>query len=168
MPYKSSLKRRIQHRVWKQKNRDKVNEYARKYYRSKYKVKKNAYSETWRKQNPEKVRAYRKKGYQKAKQEGRIYTLAHRRGATFARIKKNYGITKDQYMQLLINSCGRCDACGEQFINKSHSSHVDHNHVTGKVRGLLCHGCNLALGLLHEDPKKISQLLKYLEERNKL
>lgn len=41
---------------------------------------------------------------------------------------------------------------------------VDHDHVTGKVRELLCHGCNMALGLLREDPQIMRGLADYAEK----
>lgn len=40
---------------------------------------------------------------------------------------------------------------------------VDHDHATGKVRGLLCHNCNRALGLLHDNPVTINNALEYLK-----
>lgn len=43
------------------------------------------------------------------------------------------------------------------------ATHVDHCHVTGKVRALLCHGCNTSLGLLREDPARIRGLALYAE-----
>jgi hypothetical protein len=41
--------------------------------------------------------------------------------------------------------------------------HVDHDHKTGKVRGLLCNTCNTSLGLLSEDKNRITGLITYLE-----
>jgi hypothetical protein len=64
---------------------------------------------------------------------------------------------------------GTCAVCKVeetiQIFNATISLSVDHNHLTGKVRGLLCRNCNLALGLLNEDPETIQALAKYIEER---
>lgn len=64
---------------------------------------------------------------------------------------------------------GVCAACGqpEQSVSKrgTRSLAVDHCHVTGRVRGLLCGNCNRALGLLHENPERVRSLLRYLQER---
>ncbi len=40
---------------------------------------------------------------------------------------------------------------------------VDHDHTTGEVRGLLCHNCNRAIGLLREDPERLRRAIEYLE-----
>ncbi|WP_442942261.1 endonuclease VII domain-containing protein [Nonomuraea sp. NBC_00507] len=55
---------------------------------------------------------------------------------------------------------GACAACRRVT---DQNLHVDHCHTTGKVRGLLCVGCNTALGLLAEDSERIRGLLGYLE-----
>jgi len=79
------------------------------------------------------------------------------------RIKKRYGLTVAEYNE--IRSRARCDACGATDPGTAVGWHLDHNHETGAVRGLLCHGCNLALGLLKDDPERLSALLSYLMER---
>jgi hypothetical protein len=54
-----------------------------------------------------------------------------------------YNLTIEQFDQLLINSCGRCMVCNDQFKNCKDDPVVDHDHKTDKVRGLLCYNCNL-------------------------
>ena len=44
--------------------------------------------------------------------------------------------------------------------------HVDHDHETGKIRGLLCHACNIVLGLVKDDPDRLRLLANYLEVSN--
>jgi hypothetical protein len=53
---------------------------------------------------------------------------------------------------------GRCASCRDQLIE----THVDHDHVTGEVRGVLCPNCNKALGMLKDDPMRVSALLTYI------
>lgn len=60
----------------------------------------------------------------------------------------------------------RCWACGAPQHTKRHPHHVDHDHRTFVVRGLLCRECNLALGLLEDSPKRITSLLRYIEAAN--
>ena len=55
-----------------------------------------------------------------------------------------------------------CDVCGTNRYNRR--LHVDHDHKTNKVRGILCHGCNTALGLLNEDIDSALNLVCYLLE----
>lgn len=73
------------------------------------------------------------------------------------RREKKYGLDQDDYRNLLNAQSRRCAACAA-----SESLVVDHDHVTGEVRGLLCHSCNKALGFLRDDPVRIRSLLSYL------
>lgn len=63
-----------------------------------------------------------------------------------------------------------CQSCGTQFgleSRRHNSACVDHNHTTGTPRGLLCSGCNVALGMLKEDPRRIRALADYIERVSK-
>lgn len=73
-------------------------------------------------------------------------------------------LTWDQYLLLLEVQDGRCAACGELVTDRSP---VDHDHATGRVRGILCSPCNLAAGHLDESPAKAVKLAVYLR-RHKL
>lgn len=78
-----------------------------------------------------------------------------------------YGITLDQYEEMLKSQNGVCKICGDppQGGKTSTSSlHVDHNHVTGNVRALLCNRCNLAVGLLRDNPGLAEKTVEYLKE----
>lgn len=81
-------------------------------------------------------------------------------------LKARYGITQADYTALWTAQEGVCAACGnpeDKVIRGSLSwLAVDHDHKTGKVRGLLCQSCNLALGLLKEDLGRIVGLAGYL------
>ncbi len=57
-------------------------------------------------------------------------------------LKSRYGLTADQYAELLLKQGGACAVC-RSVVEKFH---VDHCHNTGQVRGLLCHKCNIRLG----------------------
>jgi len=74
-----------------------------------------------------------------------------------------HGLTVEQYDVLMKDHEGVCAVCKQpEPQNKALS--IDHNHLTGKVRGLLCHPCNAALGLLKEDSARIDRLMKYIEK----
>lgn len=60
-------------------------------------------------------------------------------------IKSNYGLTRQQWDAMLIEQLGLCDICGEQ-MRYGKGPVVDHDHMTGKVRSLLCQRCNVGLG----------------------
>ena len=67
------------------------------------------------------------------------------------------------YLQLLDKQKGCCAICGLHELEHNGKLHVDHNHETGKVRGLLCTRCNTALGKFKESPTILESAVKYLE-----
>lgn len=80
--------------------------------------------------------------------------------------KKAYGITKQQFLEMLFAQNGVCPIC--KMVPKGDVEkvmHVDHNHATGKIRGLLCYICNRALGLFRDSPTILKNAAQYLEER---
>lgn len=85
-----------------------------------------------------------------------------------AYLERTYNITLNDYNQMLEKQDHRCSICdGEGFL-MDRARHkvklvVDHDHTTGQVRGLLCHNCNRALGLLQENPEIVSSALDYLK-----
>ena len=95
----------------------------------------------FRKSNPEKVALYARR----------------------SRVRTTYGLEPKEYDELLSKQNNVCAICGEK--PKTKSLHVDHCHTTGSVRGLLCHGCNTAIGLLKEDKDIMQKAIKYLETK---
>lgn len=78
-------------------------------------------------------------------------------------IKGRHGLTRGQG-RLLAATIGVCqnEGCGVPLDISSRSFTLDHDHDTGEIRGVLCQRCNLALGHLKDDPKRIAGLLNYL------
>lgn len=82
-----------------------------------------------------------------------------------ANLFAKHGLTLDDYDALLRAQDGRCASCADVLddSNKSRGAHpVDHCHATGRIRGILCHGCNTALGLLRESPERAECLIAYM------
>jgi len=78
------------------------------------------------------------------------------------RLRKRYGITATQYDAMLREQDGRCFICrGVQDGYKKRLS-VDHDHSTGRVRKLLCNGCNQALGHAKDNPEILDKLALYI------
>lgn len=65
-------------------------------------------------------------------------------------LMKKYGMTLEDYTALYTNQFGRCAICGKPEADDGRWKRlaVDHNHSTGKIRGLLCIKCNVRLGVL--------------------
>lgn len=80
-------------------------------------------------------------------------------------LRRVYGISLSEYEQLLRHQGGGCFACGFMPRADQNALHVDHDHRTGFVRGLLCMSCNRTLGLLRgDDPRVCRRLADYLEQ----
>lgn len=82
---------------------------------------------------------------------------------TKAQIRKNdlqqrYRLSPEEYDRILASQGERCSIC-----EKKAQLHVDHCHKTGRVRGLLCFACNLALGRVGDDLEGIGRFVRYLE-----
>lgn len=83
-------------------------------------------------------------------------------------LKYKFGISLDVYLNMLEAQNGVCLICGNsqpQLENKKYNSLlcVDHNHKTGKIRGLLCRNCNAAIGLLKDSSILLESAYKYLK-----
>lgn len=82
-----------------------------------------------------------------------------------AKLKKKYGITLEDYARMVKAQKGCCAICREKGDTNPESMMrlgVDHCHVTGRVRGLLCRPCNRAIGIFKDDPKLCHRAGDYL------
>ena len=81
-------------------------------------------------------------------------------------LKKRYGVTVEQYNEMLAEQNGVCAVCEKPEANeiggKTPSLAVDHDHKTGKIRALLCSNCNRALGLFNDDPALLAKAQSYV------
>lgn len=76
----------------------------------------------------------------------------------WAERKAKYGVTREIYAAMVAAQDGRCAVCGERPDRLC----IDHDHETGKVRGLLCSSCNIALGHFRDDPVRLAAAIGYL------
>jgi hypothetical protein len=79
-----------------------------------------------------------------------------------AHLKRMYGITLDEHTKMYEEQSGRCAICGNEGNGKWKKLCVDHCHNTGKVRKLLCHHCNTALGLVGDNIQTLQKMIQYL------
>lgn len=73
-----------------------------------------------------------------------------------------YGITLEQYNGMFAAQNGLCKGCYRHQSTLKRALNVDHNHSTGEIRGLLCDGCNIALGAVRENKEVLTRLVSYL------
>lgn len=83
-------------------------------------------------------------------------------------LKSNYGLTIDDYNELLESQNNVCAICGKEEARKGRKLPlvVDHCHTTDVVRGLLCQGCNLGLGHFKDDIDALEKAIVYLKNNN--
>lgn len=80
-------------------------------------------------------------------------------------LKTRYGLTVDQYNRLVADSCGVCAICGRENL-KGMRLFIDHDHVTKKVRELLCINCNSMLGMANDSLVVLEAAIKYLKKHS--
>lgn len=141
MPFKTEEARRAYQQRYREENREKMRAYFRNYAK-KNRDRIRAQFEEWKKANPGKTRAY--------------YNKYH--------LKTAYEMTPEQYEELYRAQDGRCACCGQNAGGKRLC--VDHDHQTGRVRGLLCRSCNLGIGNLGDSAEGVRRALVYLERGN--
>ncbi len=103
------------------------------------------------KRDGEKIRARNKKWQEETPHCKRAYWL------------KQYGISPEEWGKMFEFQGGRCAICGIHQSELSRALAVDHDHVTGKVRGLLCLRCNVGMGHFGDDEDLIKLVLQYLQ-----
>lgn len=79
-----------------------------------------------------------------------------------ADLKRKYDISLEDYKTMMESQDGKCAIC----TKKHDSLHVDHDHSTGKIRGLLCQTCNMALGLMKDNITSLLKAVEYLSEKS--
>ena len=81
-------------------------------------------------------------------------------------LRNMYGLNIEQFQDIIDSQGGGCAICGRQQNRekRARSLHVDHDHHTGKIRGVLCSCCNKAIGLFRDDPELLERAAQYLKE----
>jgi hypothetical protein len=82
-------------------------------------------------------------------------------------VVSKYGITVPEFYKMFDEQKGRCAICNNKFGEVRMSRvHIDHDHLIGHVRGLLCGGCNVGLGFFKEDRNALKNAIKYVTENS--
>lgn len=105
----------------------------------------------------------RGKAFRKKYNSSRKGLLCSKKG----HLQYRYGVTFKEYDRMLVAQNGVCVVCGQPETRRIRGEvlrlALDHDHDTGKVRGLLCAKCNMALGCVNDDKELLLQLAIYLE-----
>ena len=92
------------------------------------------------------------------------YRLSNPESTKQSQRKTVYGITNDQYQYMIDVHNNRCAICKVEFSEDSKNTkiHIDHDHSTNTVRGLLCGDCNLGLGRFKDNTELLLEAINYL------
>lgn len=126
---------KVVRRQWYEANKDKAVEAARR----------------WQQRNPERTAAYREE-YRNRPERKRAMRDRHYR--------MTYGISADDFDALLAGQGGVCAIC-----DVPDPAHLDHDHRTGEIRGILCVNCNQGLGKFGDDLAVLERAVAYLRGR---
>ena len=78
-------------------------------------------------------------------------------------LRRNYGITLAEFNRMVLKQGSKCACCGTSEPGGKHNQWcVDHDHITGAVRELLCKDCNIVLGLVEDSPEHLQRLTEYV------
>jgi len=152
----------------------------KKEFTPKQKLRRAEYAREWRKKNPKRVAEHAKRSRIKNKEKvkvrqrewgeknkehrskkGKEWYLKNKNRVRNTQLKRYFGITLKKYDELLNKQNNGCAICDGPPGKRSFS--VDHDHITGKVRGLLCRGCNVGIGNLKDDPKLLEKAITYIK-----
>jgi hypothetical protein len=114
--------------------------------------------------NTIRTRKYKRTNKEKVLAQARKSDYARRDKAWAYRIKRIYGITPEQYNDLLEKQNHRCAICSKEAKNLKQRLNIDHDHVTGEIRGLLCSDCNHRLIGRRRDADLFESASRYLRQ----
>lgn len=142
-------KERVRKRSWRQANPEKHRERERKWREQNPEAAKARQSK-WRQNNIEKHKANSRTWYENNPEKHRVFSQGMRwpPGVTFEALCNEQN--------------NKCAICGEQLYAGTGNHAVDHCHITGCVRGLLCINCNSGVGKLHDDVRLLARAIAYL------
>ena len=88
------------------------------------------------------------------------YRETHKNEKRELHLKHDFGLSLEDYSRVFTSQGGVCAICGSSPNGMALA--VDHNHETGEVRGLLCSNCNVAIGLMKDDPGLLQKAIDYV------
>ena len=107
-------------------------------------------------------RAYYRANKERILAQTKAYRLAHVDQNRNARLQRQYALTLVEFDRLLAEQNGQCAICGTDKPGRYGRFCVDHDHRSGKVRGLLCHNCNHGVGKFKDSAARLNSAAAYL------
>lgn len=127
--------------------------------------------EAWKSRNPDKVRLHKKREHSKNHQNYLDYQRSSRRKELWFKwkLEKQFGITVEDFEILYESQLGKCAICRNKLDCGKCSNkrlHIDHDHKTGAVRGLLCFRCNTGIGSFGDSVENLQRAAEYLQGKS--
>ena len=134
-----------------------------------YRNKRRASGEAWNSQNKERralaIKAWRERNPDKTRQSSLRYYYANKEKMVVKRENqklRSFGLTLEAYKDRLEYQANGCAICGNP-CSTGRKLAIDHDHLTGRIRGLLCSNCNQGLGKFKDDIGLLRRAIAYLE-----
>jgi len=164
--------RKEYHKEYYEKNKERILERQKKYNNcDEIKEKNKNYNKEWRTKNSEILKEKKKQYYIDNYDNRKIYSKEYYKknkkkiNEQFRKYKiLQYGLSIDEHTALLNNQNMCCAICGINENELKTSLHIDHDHKTSKIRGLLCMKCNRAIGYFNDDINLLKNAIEYLNK----
>lgn len=129
----------------------------------------NAVRRDWRNRNKEYVAKQKRGYYYRDHDKSKEARRARYEQVREWKLMREYGMTLADYDKMFMDQGGKCAICKEDGTASNRNArfsplHVDHNHVTGRVRGLLCNSCNTGLGSMRDSIANLTEAIRYLTQ----
>lgn len=167
--------KRAYNKRWAEQNRERMKELqkdfadknpgyyaeAQRKYREKNRAKINQRAVERRKENIERERKKEREYYHRRCEElGKETMKALRRDY---KLRGRYGMTLAEFDELFTSQGNKCASCGTDHPGSKYDAwHVDHCHRSGRIRGILCHHCNVIVGMAQECPDNLNKIINYI------
>jgi recombination endonuclease VII len=160
----SKEEKKAYHQEYYQKHKEEMKSKANENYHAnredRLKQQKERYQKNRERYNA-RNRKYYKEHREEARQTAKAYIASHKKEIREHRLKRDYGISSEDYEQMLFEQKGLCAICN---LPSDKPLYIDHDHKTKKVRQLLCSKCNLALGYVNDCINILQSMIKYLKK----
>lgn len=155
-----SEKRKAHRKQYHEDNAETIKEYQKQYYKDN--------REKILKRQKENAKEYRKNNSEKIKKYNVEYDKKNSLKRKGSHIKRNYGITLEEHNLMFNKQEGKCKICGRHQNEIKIPFAVDHDHTTGRIRGLLCHKCNQGLGYFNDNIDLLMKAINHLKNNHQI
>lgn len=119
--------------------------------------KERAYYKEYAERNKDRIAEWRKEWKKKNRE---LFSKRHYKYNLY----NKYGLTEAELVLVIQNQNGKCAICYLELFKIKGKPHIDHDHITGQIRGVLCSNCNIGIGFLKDSPEILLSAISYLQK----